>query len=341
MMKILVPVTSDVDIDALNPDEYHTEFFCGYLPDWWVEAYNHSDLYNLQGNLSTPINNRNSRDANVTTLAELKHILSKADSYGTDVFLALNAKYYPEYVYPNIRKYLDEVISAGVTRMIVCDIGMIYYLQENYPQIKVSVSCLNQVTNSMAARFYANYSNVDRIVFPRHMSVKEILEIAQAVPDFEYEYFIFSNKCLYDDGYCRGVHEFTPICKDLFFTEYYSRDGSSISDPAMKKYRREEFLYREWTRNETEVQKKGYCTASFGCAACSLLQLYKLKNMSSVKISIRGHGIAERLRQVRMASQVLNYLEQGGSQAQEIKRIVCRMYGKESLCETEMACFMD
>lgn len=339
MIKILTPIMSSSDISVLNPNEYNTEFFCGYLPDWWVRTFNESSAYNIQGSLSVPINNRNDKDANVTALTELKKIVSETYSYDTDVFLVLNAKYYPEYVYSSIRRYLDEVISAGITRMIVCDIGMIDYLEKNYPQIKVSVSCLNQASNAMAIKFYTNYSNVDRIVFPRHMSAREIAKIVEEVPNVEYEYFIFSNKCLYDDGYCRGLHAFTPICKDIYFTEYFSKDRSIIGDSVVKRLRNEEFIYREWTRNETEADKKGYCTANFGCTACSLIKLCKFKNIVSVKISIRGHGVEERLRQVKMAYEVLQYLEHG-EEMQEIKHIVSNMYGKENLCDTGMACIM-
>ncbi len=340
MIKILTPIISSSDIDILNPNVYNTEFFCGYLPNWWIEAYNESNAYSMQGNLSTPINNRNGKGANVTTLTELKEIVRKTKFYSTNVFLVLNAKYYPEYVYSNMKKYIDEVVSADIIRMIVCDIGMIDYLQKNYPQIKVSVSCLNQVTNTMAVKFYTNYSIVDRIVFPRHMSTEEISKIVQAFPDVEFEYFIFSNKCLYDDGYCRGIHEFTPICKDLYFTEYYSKDGLIISDSIVERLRREEITYREWTRNETEVGKKNYCTASFGCTACSLFQLRKFKNITAVKMSIRGHAVKERLRQVKIAHEVLQHLE-CGDDMQVIKHIVSSMYGKENLCDTGMACIMD
>lgn len=154
--------------------------------------------------------------------------LKKSKEYNTDVFLVLNAKYYPNYVYESVSKYIEEVLEAGITRMIVSDIGMINFLSINYPTVKISVSCLNQVTNKYSVEFYKSFANVDRIVFPRHMSSQEIASIATEVNGLEYEYFIFSNKCLYDDGYCRGIHEFTPICKDLFYSDFYTKNGNKI-----------------------------------------------------------------------------------------------------------------
>lgn len=328
------------DIDILSPDKYNTEFFCGYLPAWWIDAYNGSLAYSLLGNLSTPVNNRNGKDANITSENELREIISKTKKYGTNLFLVINAKYYPEYVYPALRKYIEEVISMGITRVIVSDLGLVQYLLENYPSIKVSISCLSQVTNKLAVKFYMQFDNVDRIVFPRHMSAVEMIDIVNEYSDMEFEYFIFSNKCLYDDGYCRGVHEFTPICKDNYFIDYYSKiPGKLISDNTNILLRENEYYFREWTRNEVQFEQKGYCTAGFGCMACSLTQTDRYKNIVSVKISIRGHNVQERLKQVQMAYNVLKSVDLN-SGIDGIKHIVSSNYGKENLCRDGKSCMM-
>ncbi len=336
-MKILVPINNSSEIDILSPLKFNTEFFCGYLPQWWIDEYNNLD--NKSGNLATPINNRNGRGANVTSIFELSEIVKKAEKYSTDVFLVLNAKYYPDYVYNNISKYINEVVLVGITRMIVSDIGMINYLAINYPEIKVSVSCLNQVSSKLAVEFYHSFENVDRIVFPRHMSSREIENIASSNNSLEFEYFIFSNKCLFDDGYCRGIHEFTPICKDLFYSDFYSKKGESIEICEKKKLAYLEHEYAAWTRNELMCSANGYCTSNFACCACSLVRLSKISNITSVKLSIRGHNVEERLRQVEMASEVIKQVKIGATTA-EIKHIVSTLYGKESLCKDGTSCMM-
>ena len=35
-MKILCPIMASADIDVLDPEQYGAEFFCGYLPEWWI-----------------------------------------------------------------------------------------------------------------------------------------------------------------------------------------------------------------------------------------------------------------------------------------------------------------
>lgn len=335
-MRILVPITCSKEIDILNPDKFHTEFFCGYMPQWWVDRYNQSSS---ASNISVPLNNRNSKNANVRSREELVRIIRKAKSFHTDVFLALNAKHYPDEAYDCIKLYIDEVISLGVTRMIVCDIGMIRFLRSYYPQIKVSVSCLNQVTNKPAVDFYRRIGNVDRIVFPRHMSSKEIENIARAEEEISFEYFIFSNKCLYDDGYCRGIHEFTPICKDLFFADFYSRAFVPVSDYEKTELRKAEHSFSEWTRNELLCQQRNIYTPNFACSACSLIKLSKLPNIESVKISIRGHGTEELLHQVTMAHQAI-ILAKNGADRSVVQNAIAKLYGKESLCREGTSCMM-
>ena len=334
-MKILTPIMSSRDIDILNPQEYGTEFFCGYLPQWWIEEFNDP----TSNRLSTPINNRNAKSANVTTLEELCSIASKSLQHKTDTYVVLNAKHYPDSVYKYIDKYIDEIVSAGIVKLIVCDIGMIRYLEKKYPQIVVSVSCLNQTTNSMAVKFYSHFRNVKRIVFPRHMSSEEIEKIALQFPEMSFEYFIFSNKCLYDDGYCRGIHEFTPICKDLFYSDFFSRTFDALNENEQQLLRINEFEFSLWTRNYLNSERRGYCTPNFGCTACSLVKLAKCNNIDSVKISIRGHDVSERLRQVQMAHSIIKCVAAEGS-IEDVKEIVSKMYGKEDLCKSGMGCIM-
>lgn len=337
-MKILCPIMNHKDILELNHPNNDVEFFCGYMPRWWVEKYNNSKTFELLGNLSTPINNRNGLGANVLDFLELKKIVQLSEERNTRLFLVLNAKYYPEYVYDDLKRYVEEVIDAGIKEMIICDLGILSFMENNYPEIKVTISCLNQVTNAMAVDFYSNFENVKRIVFPRHVSVSEIKSIANKHKNMEFEFFVFSNKCLYDDGFCRGVHEFTPICKDLFYSNYFDSFGEILPDHRIDDYKEQEAKYREWTRNENLSSQKGYCTRNFACSACSLIELCKLDNIVSVKISIRGHEIEERKKQVEMARMVIETAQKGDINA--LKQTVCKMYGKPTLCSDGKACMM-
>lgn len=329
-MKILSPIGASEDIKILDPFKYDTEFFCGYLPDWWIQKYNKKNVKIL----STPLNNRNDIKANIRDKSEMNQIIQLIKEKKTKLFLVINAKYYPNYVYDDLKKYLNEIYELGIRHVICCDLGIIKLVEEYYSDIKVSVSCLNQVSNSLEVDFYSQFSNIDRIVLPRHMSSKEIVKIAEEHKELQFEYFIFSNKCMYDDGYCRGVHAFTPICKDAFYSKFY--DINTNQEVCGVQILAEEFW--NWTQNEEEALKNGYCTMNFACTACSLIKLINIKNISTVKISIRGHDIEERLKQVKMARLAINYAEIGDMQG--IKKSISRIYGKDDLCEKGMSCMM-
>lgn len=334
-MKILSPIGTSEDIEILNPVKYDTEFFFGYLPDWWVEKYNKG--IGLKGDirvLSTPLNNRNDIKANVRDKNEVSKMIQLANNKSTKLFLVINAKYYPDYVYDDLRRYLDEIYEMGIRHVICCDLGLIKKIEELYPDMKVSVSCLNQVSNSSGVEFYKKIRNVDRIVFPRHMSSEEIMKIAEAHKELEFEYFIFSNKCIYDDGYCRGLHAFHPVCKDSYESKFYNcklnKEILGLRTVG------EEFW--SWTQNEKNADENKYCTPNFACTACSLIKLVKIQNISTVKMSIRGHDVEERLRQVQMARMAIECAE--NEDLEGIKKAVSKMYGKDDLCGQGMSCMM-
>ena len=334
-MKILSPIGACEDIEILDPFQYGTEFFFGYLPDWWIEKYNSK----IEGRgdikvLSTPLNNRNDLKANVRDKNEVSKMIQFAERKKTRLFLVINAKYYPDYVYEDLKRYLDEIYEIGIRYAICCDLGLIKIIEQFYPDMKISVSCLNQVSNSLGVEFYKKIRNVDRIVFPRHMSSEEIIKIAEAHKELEFEYFIFSNKCMYDDGYCRGLHAFHPVCKNSYESEFYD-SVTNEKIPGLKTAGEE---FWRWTQNEENADENKYCTPNFACTACSLIKLVKIENISTVKMSIRGHDVEERLRQVQMARMAIECAENGD--LEKIKKTVSKMYGKDDLCGKGMSCMM-
>lgn len=254
------------------------------------------------------------------------------------MYLVLNAKYYPDYIYQDLERYIKETVALGIRKVIVCDLGLIAFLEEKFPMVKVSVSCLNQTTNSATVAFYLRFNNVERIVFPRHMAANEIDVIAHKYPETQFEFFIFSNKCLYDDGNCRGIHIFTPICKDLFFRYFYRSNGLPLCESAVWDMQCKSEQFRSWTDFELSFSEKGMCTPDFACSACSLARLQSIPNIVSVKLSIRGHCIEERLKHVQMAKRAIDLAAHGDPVT--IQKEISHMYGKPTLCESGMHCFM-
>lgn len=324
-MRVLVPVNSSAEMMALNPFEYNTEFYCGYMPSWWLERYGSSGSLK-RGTLSSPINNRNGAATNVVRADELKEMVAMANRFKTSLFLAINAKHYPGFLYSDLEEYIYEIHDLGIRKVIVCDEGLMQFLSGHYPDIKISVSCLNQVTNTWSARRMLNKGNIERVVFPRHMASHEIVSIASAVPEIDFEFFIFSNKCVYDDGHCRGIHEFTPICQDRLKARHPIWDA----DRGRQAY--ESFV--EYCSLEEDYESKGIRCPNFSCAACLLPRIEGQSNVVSAKIAFRGHDLEKRLWMVRLARCLLD----SKKDSYAIQHLVCSTYGAARLCESGMAC---
>ena len=69
-----------------------------------------------------------------------------------------------------------------------------------------------------------------------------------------------------------------------------------------------------------------------------MIKLVKIQNISTVKMSIRGHDVEERLRQVQMARMAIECAE--NEDLEGIKKAVSKMYGKDDLCGQGMSCMM-
>ena len=331
-MNILVPINSSGELDILSAVD-NIECFCGYTPAYWIDKYNDESSIG-KGILVNPINNRYEISASFTDENEFSIAVKKAKEYGIRLYVVLNFKHYPQHCYKDLDFYLKDIMNIGVSRLIICDVGLLNYIQNYYDSFKVSISCLSQVTNSEAVKFYKRFSVVDRIVFPRHMSVKEITRIANANPDIEFEYFIFSNKCLYDDGYCRAIHYFTPICRESFkYTVIHDNDTEENLCPCIQN------VFHNWIPANDKGGNGFYRWGNFLCSACSLANLSKIKNIVSVKLSIRGKGIEQRLAQVEMAKEVISIAERDND-INLIKNKINEFYGHE-ICTQGLNCMMN
>ena len=96
-MKILAPITSASDIEVLNPTIYNTEFFCGYTTDYWERK--HSSSFASNSTISVPLNNRNGKNANISSISDLKIAVELAEKYNTTLFLVRSEALSKVFVY--------------------------------------------------------------------------------------------------------------------------------------------------------------------------------------------------------------------------------------------------
>lgn len=99
-------------------------------------------------------------------------------------------------------KYLEFLQEIEVDGVIVSDIGVMEFVKTYAPKIDIHVSTQANVTNKFFAKFLADYG-VKRIVLARELSLQEIKEIREYIPEHvELEAFVHGAMCISYSGRC-------------------------------------------------------------------------------------------------------------------------------------------
>lgn len=96
---------------------------------------------------------------------------------------------------------LDYFKAYPIDAFIVQDIGMVPILQKHFPDAELHVSTQASCVNREAVKMYKSLG-FKRVVLGREISIKEIREIKDAVPDMELEAFCHGAMCIAYAGRC-------------------------------------------------------------------------------------------------------------------------------------------
>ncbi|MDI6743387.1 MAG: U32 family peptidase [Smithella sp.] len=99
------------------------------------------------------------------------------------------------------KKILPGLAEAGIDALIVSEPGMLEVARSFAPHLPLHLSTQANTTNIDAVRFWQK-QGVRRIILARELNLKEIGEIAAAVPDMELEIFIHGAMCVAYSGRC-------------------------------------------------------------------------------------------------------------------------------------------
>lgn len=134
---------------------------------------------------------------NVESLAEL---IRHAHALGRKVYFTMNIYAHNS----KVRRFVDafcEMSDLGPDGFIMTDPGLISQALKVRPQTVVHLSTQANVTNWATAEFWARLG-VRRLILSRELSLKEIAEIHQVIPDVELEAFVHGAICIAYSGRC-------------------------------------------------------------------------------------------------------------------------------------------
>ncbi len=98
-------------------------------------------------------------------------------------------------------KDLEPVIAMGPDALIMSDPGLIMLVRQHFPQMPIHLSVQANTVNWASVQFWQQMG-LSRIILSRELSLEEIAEIRQQVPDMELEVFVHGALCMAYSGRC-------------------------------------------------------------------------------------------------------------------------------------------
>lgn len=124
-----------------------------------------------------------------------------AHEHGVKVYVTVNILAHNDDL-PGVREYLQELKELKPDALIIADPGIFTYAREICPEIECHISTQANNTNYETYRFWYKLG-AKRVVTARELSLKEIREIREHIPDdMEIETFVHGAMCISYSGRC-------------------------------------------------------------------------------------------------------------------------------------------
>lgn len=134
------------------------------------------------------------------TNEEIVDATNYAHSLGKKVYVTVNI-FARNADLENAKSYFEFLQSANVDAVLISDIGLVSLCKEVAPNLTVHLSTQANTTNLLAVKFWQSMG-VKRVVLARELSLDEVLEIHNAVPNMELEAFVHGAMCMSYSGRC-------------------------------------------------------------------------------------------------------------------------------------------
>ncbi len=135
------------------------------------------------------------------TTDEIKEGIRFAHERGKKVYITANIIPHNQDI-DEFEKYIEEIRNLKPDGILVADPGMLDIVKEKAPEIPIHISTQANNVNYRSAAFW-HKQGAKRVVLAREMSLKEIKEIQERIPeDLEIEAFVHGAMCISYSGRC-------------------------------------------------------------------------------------------------------------------------------------------
>ncbi|TNG92706.1 U32 family peptidase [Pasteurellaceae bacterium USgator11] len=157
-------------------------------------AYGADAVYAGQPRYSLRVRNNEFNHAN------LKIGIDEAHALGKKFYVVVNIAPHNSKLKTFIRD-LQPVIDMQPDALIMSDPGLIMLVRQHFPQIDIHLSVQANAVNWASVKFW-HQMGLTRVILSRELSLEEIAEIRQQVPEIELEIFVHGALCMAYSGRC-------------------------------------------------------------------------------------------------------------------------------------------
>ena len=296
-MRLLITVSGTEDIDTYLGVTQDAEFYAGFELSEWRERYGgFADLNRMSAFRG---------GANFDGFDKTAALVSKA--CGHELYITLNAGSYSKDQIRYLEDVIRELAQTGVS-------GIILGIPELAEIVRVCgmkacASTMLGIYNEDIAAFCAGMG-FQRLILPRELTLSEIREIREAVPQVEYECFMMRNGCRYSDSFCLGRHSdrHGAICTmlDRSETSYHGLPEQSFKD------------HDRFVLNHLAFSSVFHKRACGACAVYDLMQA----GIDAGKIVGRADGVSSILPEVENLARNIRIASSSTSRREYLDRMI-------------------
>ncbi|TQR63304.1 tRNA 5-hydroxyuridine modification protein YegQ [Acinetobacter sp. RF14B] len=126
--------------------------------------------------------------------------IQEAHKLGKKFYVVVNIQPHNSKLKSFIRD-LEPVVAMQPDALIMSDPGLIMLVREHFPHMDIHLSVQANAVNWATVKFW-KMMGLTRVILSRELSIEEIAEIKQQVPDMEIEVFVHGALCMAYSGRC-------------------------------------------------------------------------------------------------------------------------------------------
>ncbi len=216
----------------------------------------------------------------------LREAVTEARNHGIGFLVTLNAARYDPGRHGRLIAFAERAAGWGARGFIASDPGLLERLRPAVPGAQIVLSTLAGALNRHAVAFYKRFG-VDRVVFPRHLTLGEMASIRRSRPELAFEAFVLVGRCPNEEAFCTFQHV-SPSGRWPCEIPYRLKQPDGRALPESHPLAR---WHAGWRRADRRL----------GCGVCAVPELARM-GVGYLKIVGRGGPTRAKVENVRMVA---------------------------------------